>query len=219
MKIGIVGYKGSDGHFGIGLKYAEYFSKFGFVSILTPNNYIDEDLNLVVLPGGPDLSPAILGQPPTFYNSNICPYREYFYQCNFPRYVEKGIPVFGVCLGFQQICVKYGCNLKQHDYFPYSDMRDKKVEELALTAEGEGLKREFNIRESKIEVNSLHHQGVLPGQINTKEITVIATSKKYPQNIEAIIHNTLPIAGVQYHPEELGSCPLATALIRKITKR
>src|SRR5690606_16158176 len=51
-----------------------------------------------------------------------------------------------------------------------------------------------------IKVNSLHHQTVCDHTISNEFIPI---AKHEDGAIEAMIHKTLPIAGVQYHPEEI----------------
>lgn len=51
-----------------------------------------------------------------------------------------------------------------------------------------------------IKVNSLHHQTVCNDTISDEFIPI---AKHADGAIEAMIHKTLPIAGVQYHPEEI----------------
>lgn len=220
MKIGITAYKSGE-HFGIGIAYAKYLQKFGTVIPLFPSVDILDGLDLVVLPGGPDLSPANIIEPtlPSYNNNNVCPYREYFYRNNLPKYIDAGVPIFGICLGFQQLNVLFGGGLQQDFPFNYSEKgRDEEVDKLVLTELGERFKKRFEIQTKDIKVNSLHHQGVMLHQVS-KEFDILATAVTHGyQNVEAFIHKTLPIAGVQFHPEEI-NCPFANKLIKHITQQ
>lgn len=51
--------------------------------------------------------------------------------------------------------------------------------------------------ESEIPVNSIHHQAV--DQLG-KGLRIVARSE-YDDTVEAIEHETLPVMGVQWHPE------------------
>lgn len=210
MRIGIVGWRSNE-HFGVSLPYATYLAKFGQVVPLTPSNEIDPTLNLVVLPGGPDLATTSLGVPPNFNNSNVCQFREYFYRVTLAKYIAAGIPIFGICLGAQQLNVKFGGGLTQHYPFPYSDTRDKQVEDLYFTPEGQEFRKLIGDTSKKVQVNSMHHQGIFNDQLANGFIPLAYSGEK---NVEVFKHATLPIAGVQYHPEELGNCPIANNLIR-----
>jgi putative glutamine amidotransferase len=86
-----------------------------------------------------------------------------------PEAIERGIPVMGICRGFQEINVAYGGSLHQklHEVPGFLDHRDDESQPLevqygpahdVLLEEG-GLLRRFSDTD-RIRVNSLHHQGV-----------------------------------------------------------
>lgn len=99
-RIAVVGWSTGENSFGVTKPYLEYFSQFGEVEILTPKKGITEGLDLVVLPGGMDVSSSKYGQVPGFMNSNPDVFKEYFYEQNLSQYIDAGIPIFGICLGF-----------------------------------------------------------------------------------------------------------------------
>lgn len=223
-KIGVTAWKGSTDHFGISIPYAEYLSKFGQVIPILPSNNILEDLDLLVLPGGPDLSPSSLNVPPSYYNNNICPYREYLYKNLLPEYIKRKIPVFGICLGFQQLNVHFGGKLLQDGNFNYSTKsRSEEVEKAIITDFGLELHKLFfpdyvTKRPKDYGINSLHHQavpinGVAPGFNIVSTVNTNGFS-----NVEAFVHESLKIAGVQYHPEELGYDWFANNIIKSFLK-
>lgn len=203
-KIGIVGWKSQE-HFGVSVPYANYFSRFGEVKILTPSLEIDDTLDLVVLPGGPDLYTKNYNAIPGFTNSNIDLYKQYFFDNNLNQYIEAGIPIFGICLGLQQLNVFFGGTLRQDMISKvYSSYRAELVEELNVNTEAVIHyfkpvidRKSINLKQ-KVKVNSMHHQCI--GKLSD-QFDVIASSKEL-DNIEAIFHKTLPIGAVQWHPEE-----------------
>ena len=83
--------------------------------------------------------------------------------------VEAGVPVFGICRGFQEMNVAFGGTLHQnlHEIPGYLDHRDDTTQPLEVqygpahevTLEPGGLLRSLAERD-RIEVNSLHHQGI-----------------------------------------------------------
>lgn len=93
-KIGIVGYAVND-MFGIGTSYANYFSQFGEVVILTPETPV-LDLDLLVIPGGPDVNPSRYGEKPNFKTGKQCPFREYFDEVMLPQYIDKRTKMVGI---------------------------------------------------------------------------------------------------------------------------
>ena len=97
-KIGIVGWKTGDNSFGITTSYAQFFNEFGNVKILNPvpPKDIDLDIDLLVLPGGPDISPSIYSQVPDYFVGKGCPHREYFDKYLLPIYIKNNISIFGI---------------------------------------------------------------------------------------------------------------------------
>src|SRR5690606_16948267 len=67
---------------------------------------------------------------------------------------------------------------------------------------------------AQIGVNSYHHQCVL----SLDNTPLIAVAKECNEDIiEAMVHTTLPIAGVQFHPERACNIDLVKNLIHFIT--
>jgi gamma-glutamyl-gamma-aminobutyrate hydrolase PuuD len=186
-KIGIVGWNTSDTTFGITKAYAEWLSQFGVVQILSPQLGIDETIDLLILPGGLDLAPQCIEDDtlPSFYTSNTDVMKQYFYDVNLSQYINKNIPIFGICLGMQQLSVHFGNSLKQHHAFEVS---------LIVSHAGKQI-------ETVHKVNSIHHQGVF--EIKEGYGKALAISKEY-KNVEIAQFSTI-IYGVQYHPRFWGS--------------
>jgi putative glutamine amidotransferase len=121
--------------------------------------------------------------------------------------VEAGVPVFGICRGFQEMNVAFGGTLHQnlHEIAGFLDHRDDTTQPLEVqygpahevTLEPGGLLRSLAERD-RIEVNSLHHQGIdqLGGEL--------AVEARAPDGvIEAFrVRKAQRFAvAVQWHPE------------------
>ena len=203
-KIGIVGWKTGENSFGVTTPYIEWLSKFGIVQILSPQQGVDDTIDLLVLPGGLDIAPQAMNQVPGFLTSNTDVMKQYFYDNNLDQYLEKGTPIFGICLGFQQLCVKFGGQLVQNYGFNYSNKsRFEKVDKLKALPELFNLVDETKFKENfkKYEVNSLHHQGCFLAGIEGTSIEALAIEEGFG-NIE-IAKFSNNVYGVQYHPEEI----------------
>ena len=121
--------------------------------------------------------------------------------------VEAGVPVFGICRGFQEMNVAFGGTLHQnlHEIPGYLDHRDDTTQPLEVqygpahevTLEPGGLLRSLAERD-RIEVNSLHHQGI--DQLGAE----LAVEARAPDGvIEAFrVRQAQRFAvAVQWHPE------------------
>lgn len=214
--IGLVSWKTGDNSFGITLPYIDYFNKFGSVCLITPWVY-DTNIDLLVLPGGPDINPNRYGAIPSVYISKDCPYRDYFETNLLPKYAEEGVPIFGICRGIQAIGVMYGGRLHQDIYGHETNEMDKRGEETHEVTLTESLRKLLlNNMKGKFKVNSLHHQNLIPKSL-PDFLKVVAWYHKCPfGGVEAIAHTTLPIIGVQWHPEEMLNEPIARFFINHL---
>jgi putative glutamine amidotransferase len=232
--IGIPGWSLGDNSFGVQKAYLEYLSNFGQVEILTPNSNIRTDLDLVVLPGGADTMSYNYNQVPSFQNSMADPYKDYFAKVNLPQYINANIPIFGICLGMQQLAIHFGVPLIQNvsAYHGYSGSSDKedvntcKVNSIAVNK----IYQEFNGTTFKnvYKVNSYHHQGVtLESLSKNPDLTPLLVNKDVEYTftegnhyiVEAFMHNELNIIGVQYHPERMTFDDFSNTLIQYLLSK
>ena len=133
------------------------------------------------------------------FRSNSDLFKEFFYHNNLKSYIERGIPVFGICLGFQQLNVFFGGKITQHlpnyNINDYSVPREQLIQSCDIVAGWSKYKTQL--------VNSLHHQGVQLSDLST-ELNAIATSQYGEITlVEAFIHKSLAVAAVQWHPEHI----------------
>lgn len=224
--IGIPGWKVGENSFGVTLPYLEFFDKYGIVKILTLTEEINPSLDLLVIPGGADIDSLRYGAKPNFNNTRPDPIKEYFDVKILPKYIDNGIPVFGICRGVQTIAVLFGGTLIQdiqhHETNDPLD-REKAVHNILITHNKVDIElatqKGYN-RGKGVKVNSLHHQCIsgktLPSCL---EIVATYTGKSNYVSIEALKHSTLPIMGVQYHPEEMGYDPLSDYMIKKLISK
>lgn len=188
--IGIPGYL-TETSFGVGKSYLQFAQTFGEPVIIMPHEEFRK-VDLLLLTGGLDVNPAVYGEVPSFYTSNSDVFKQFFFDKRLQTYIDNKVPIFGICLGFQQLNVKFGGTLEQNLlWHPQSPDRWEK-----------GHKVKFGGGPAK-EVNSHHHQGVLTtGVADCFDVLAVEDTNDDVKVVEAIKHKDLPIAGVQWHPEE-----------------
>lgn len=106
--------------------------------------------------------------------------------------VKNKIPVLGICRGMQMINVYFGGKLIQN-------LRESFNDHVAVRHDIKLEPHFFNeLQVSSYEVNSYHNQGFTHKYLS-ENLLPIAVSKD--GIVEAVRHKTLPIIGIQWHPE------------------
>lgn len=230
--IGIPGYKQQDSNgFGVGNHYLNLASRYGNPRIIMPwEEHVPVDL--LILPGGMDINPSSYGEIPQFNTSNQDVFKQFFFDKRLANYVEAQTPIFGICLGFQQLAAHFDSKITQHmPFHRQSTGRMTKGHDVRVTENIALLGYKLTIKEETLEVNSHHHQGVLLENLSPEllpllvaaneeygDVTIARHETTLPQNIvESFIHHNLPIAGCQYHPEEWNDW-VSDALIKQLLK-
>ena len=162
----------------------------------------------IFFPGSPsNVEPARYSGPASVPGTLHDPHRDATTLSLIPRAVGSGVPVFGVCRGFQEMNVAMGGTLHQrvHEVPGFDDHRENKEEPLdvqygpahEVTLEPGGLLLKIAGRD-QVTVNSLHWQGVdqlAPG---------LAIEARAPDGlVEAFSVKAAPsfALAVQWHPE------------------
>jgi gamma-glutamyl-gamma-aminobutyrate hydrolase PuuD len=107
--------------------------------------------------------------------------------------IRNKIPVFGTCRGLHMINRYFGGRLERK-------LQEKHVGDHAA----------FLLDGREIRINSFHNQGVLTSGLSV-ELTAFATTASGV--VEGVMHKSLPITAVQWHPERPNS---AADLDRKL---
>lgn len=223
-RIGIVSWKNGDGSINVPNAYASFFSYFGtIVPIFALDDYINKDIDLLVLPGGADVNPERYGAKPNFECQNSNLQAEYFDTYVLPHYIDAGIPIFGICRGFQTLNVHFEGSLSQHIAQASSTLsRSQQVDSLLATEYGAEYMKTYDIpgiskgHSVGFKVNSLHHQGIFSQNLGNDVIPLLINSEH--KNVEAFKIAELPIVGVQWHPEEIHDT-FSVKTIRQLIKK
>jgi putative glutamine amidotransferase len=162
----------------------------------------------IFFPGSPsNVEPARYAGPPSVAGTLHDPHRDATTLSLIPRAVAGGIPVFGVCRGFQEMNVAMGGTLHQrvHEVEGFRDHREDKEQPLdvqyapahEVVLEPGGLLMRLS-GQDRIQVNSLHWQGV------DRLAPDLAVEARAPDGlVEAFRVKSAPsfAVAVQWHPE------------------
>ncbi len=157
----------------------------------------------LLLPGGADLDPALYGQQPHPAVA-VEAARDDLELAAWSAARDRGVPVFGVCRGFQAINVFSGGTLEQHlegHDFPASAPRahplriDPSSRLAAILGEGDPL--------LSTEVNSYHHQAVRAEDLAPGLVASATAPHHDGELVEALEAEDADdwLVGVQFHPE------------------
>lgn len=147
----------------------------------------------LLLPGGGDLAPSYYGQE-NVACADIDPARDESEWYVLSQAVMEGKPVLGICRGEQLINVFFGGTLCQD--LPGHSRTDDRIDRLHQVRTAPSFLR--TLYGAEVIVNSAHHQAVdVPGaQLRPIQWAPDGT-------VEALVHSTLPVWGVQWHPERM----------------
>ena len=152
----------------------------------------------LVLSGGSDIDPIRFRQTnDRELSRNIDHDRDEFEFQLTDRFVQQKKPIMGICRGMQILNVYFGGDLYQDILagldinYPYA------VDHPITSVEETYLHQLFG---KHFPGNSLHHQSVAA---LGEGLVAAAYDSNHNQVVEAFYHETLPIYGVQWHPEKM----------------
>lgn len=186
--------------------YIDFLTKSNVNPILLPNAISDvtnfyktNNCKGILLTGGEDINPTLYGNP----SSSINPY---YYkrddnEIELLKYsVAESIPLLGICRGCQLINVFFGGKLtSDKSNFP------KNIHEIIL------FDNPFGYKNNSIIVNSFHNQIINFNQLSNELLKLAETALH--KNIELFKHKSLPIIGMQWHPERTNDSEVLDNLI------
>ncbi len=186
----------------VAFEYVEAVENSGGIPYIIPCNvknidlYI-ENMDAFIFPGWIDISPSLYWEELNGSIDVVAKNDEFL--LNFMKTaIQSWKPILGICKGMQLINIYFWGKLIQHlTNADFHDQYDKQYESIdsVKVAENSFLHEVF--WEKEIPINSLHHQAV---SVLGKDLKVVATSS-HDGAIEGIEHTSLPIYGVQWHPE------------------
>jgi len=167
-----------------------------------PAHELLEGLSGVVLTGGADIDPSLYGQERHPRTKRIIPRRDACESALVRLALERDLPVLAICRGHQLLNVALGGGLLQHiegghhraDY--RSEGYPSRWHAVRLERGGR-LAKLFGSGE--VEVNSRHHQAVLPETVAPGLTVSALTPDGIVEGLESPSHRW--VVGVQWHAE------------------
>lgn len=150
----------------------------------------------LLLPGGGDITPAFFGEQ-VKGSRNIDTRLDILQLDALEHALQKSIPILGICKGMQIINVAFGGNIIQH--IPTASTHEYQSGDQYHQTTIAPHTILYSLYGSSACVNSAHHQAIHYSGQNLVPIQWCCTD----HCVEAIAHETLPILGVQWHPERL----------------
>lgn len=197
-------------HAGVREEYAEAIRRGGNIPVVICRTaetghlaQVVAKLDLLILPGGADIEPRRYGADPSPALGKTIPDRDEFDFALLEAALARKLPVMGICRGMQLINVYFGGSLWQDlpSEFPVKDIVHR-ADNVGTRCHSIGIEPGSRLAAAfgatNVVVSSMHHQAVkrlAPG--------FRITARAPDGVVEAIEHESLPVAGVQFHPEGL----------------
>ncbi len=171
----------------------------------------------VVLSGGGDIDPFILGEDPHPAISEVEPARDAFELALTRQAMERDLPLLGICRGAQVLAIAGGGRLQQH-LEPDAPGRIQHMQSAPRSHPShririlEGTCLSLLAGTQEMRVNSFHHQAV---QVVGAGFRVAALA---PDGVIEAIENPSYkfLLGLQWHLEaHVESCPLNMRILRR----
>jgi putative glutamine amidotransferase len=196
--------------------YVEAIASLGGIPVILPSSdlsLIEKMYNFVdglIFSGGADIDPGFFGESPLRGMGEITPIRDEF-ELNLAKIALNGYkPILGICRGIQVLNIAAGGNIYQDIAEVTKQEHEQKAPKWTTYHEVEIIKDSLLFKiigETKVKVNSFHHQVVKDLGKGFKK-----TAWTKDGLIEAIEINSdrQVVIGVQWHPECTWNIDLAS---------
>lgn len=180
------------------VNYEAAARQLGIPCLTTLNTEEASTASHLLLPGGGDITPAFFGQA-DHGSHNIDTELDILQFQALDSFIASKKPVLGICKGLQLINVRFGGTITQN--IATADRHKWIGKDQAHYVYHSTLSRSdffYQLYGYSTQVNSAHHQAVdCPGK------DLIPVCRCGDNIIEGLMHRTLPIVAVQWHPERI----------------
>ncbi|WP_431280032.1 gamma-glutamyl-gamma-aminobutyrate hydrolase family protein [Leifsonia poae] len=164
-----------------------------------------ERADAVLIMGGEDIAPRFYGAAAGYEGeSRHLEHADAAQVALVLSAIERGIPLLGICRGLQIINVALGGTLIQHlgdgsehknHGVPIRDIMASHPVQLTAGSLVADL-----LQSETVDVQSAHHQAV-----DALGSGLVVTGRSADGHVEALEHESAPVLGVQWHPEDPGA--------------
>jgi N5-(cytidine 5'-diphosphoramidyl)-L-glutamine hydrolase len=204
---------------GLAQDWAIFLEKLGYIPIFIPNTLLkidefisDLSLDMIILTGG--------GSCPNQLNietKSLQSERNFTEKALLKYSVTNKMPLLGVCRGFQFINMYFGGTVTRG----LKSIEKISSNHIATEHKVFLVEKDWSCltRASHMQVNSFHDDGILASQLASC-LNITAVSDKERFLVEGFKHKSLPISGIQWHPERsVTSLEFDRLLIEKMIRR
>jgi len=193
--------------------YQKVIAANGGIPIILPflaENLVEEMIDqcdAILFSGGEDVDPKFYGQDPHQKLGETIPLRDKWEMSLLEKAMEKKKPILAICRGIQLLNAALGGSLIQDipsnvkNSIQHSQTVNRSWDFHWVTID-EGSKLANILQETKLRVNSLHHQA-----IDRLAESLKVTAKSSDGIIEAVEHIYYDnfLVGIQWHPESMAA--------------
>ena len=204
LTVGIAEVRGK-GSVGVTRTYAQAVIMGGHMPVIIPDTddaarlrKVLKKIDILLVPGGEDVAPERYNTPRSPRLEEVNEARDAFEYRLLTEAVRLRKPILGICRGMQMLNVFLGGTLYQDLPTEYPDTSVHHRGTMHRILVNRDTRLYQLLGQETAEVNSFHHQAVrqlAPGLRGTARAT--------DGTIEAVECDSLPIVGVQFHPERL----------------
>lgn len=169
-----------------------YLEKAGFEAVRSEdvNDLDPAEFDALVIPGGHNITPSVYGAEPDEHTYGTDLEKDKMQIRAIELFVDAGKPVLGICRGEQVLNVAFGGTINQHIPGWHKRYRDVTIQE------GSWL---YDMMGATASVYHFHHQCI-------DKLGDGLTATQWDAgdgHIEAIEHESLPVYGLQWHPDSM----------------